>query len=62
MTGINETKQSAPFHWLHKWSKWEAYTWVGKVTKISTGQTCDKTEERQKRTCLICGYVQDELI
>ncbi len=55
-------------HLFHKWSKWEQYTWVGSVTRVSlfVKQTqrlpIPLTEERQRRKCEICGKMQDEEI
>ena len=49
----------------HKWTKWEAYKWVGHVTAQwgkAAGQAIPCEEFRQKRHCEKCGKMQDEEI
>jgi len=52
-------------HLFHKWSKWERYVWTGKIGGFvwqPNAPMRDATEERQKRTCSVCGKTQDENI
>jgi len=51
-------------HIFHKWSKWETYTWIGEVfyTRDTKGEYYTDIEKRQKRTCVICGKEQNELL
>jgi hypothetical protein len=51
--------------WFHDWSKWDVYVENG-MTMGSILHKLDKAvpyaETRQKRTCLVCGFRQDELV
>jgi hypothetical protein len=54
---------------FHKWSKWEQYTDDGHmllsgilVNKESRGKVLSYSHKRQKRACVECGKVQDELV
>ncbi len=53
---------------FHKWTKWERHTKEGQrlirffVPDDMKGKYVPFTEERQSRTCLKCGRIQDELI
>jgi len=55
-------------HIFHKWGKWEQYKWVGQITQVSTfirqnvSLPIKVEENRQRRTCEICGKMQDEEI
>lgn len=56
-------------HIFHKWGKWEQYKWVGKMARTGflvptalQGKWFDVEEKRQRRTCEICGKLQDEEI
>lgn len=46
------------FLW-HKWGKWEQYILHKKLYVFATTEKLDKYEERQQRTCLKCGKMQD---
>lgn len=46
----------------HKWGKWEVYTWDGLEKIVWQTEWNKVSETRQKRSCLKCGYTQDELI
>ena len=50
--------------WLfHRWGKWEPFEVFVPGRKISTRWALMAAiDHRQKRTCLRCGKVQDELI
>ena len=53
---------------FHKWSGWEQYhetgveilTWP--VPKKSRGKIFKYIDTRQKRTCKVCGKMQDRLV
>ena len=53
---------------FHKWTKWEQYKVNMKETpgllspKEIHGMVFDVVEERQRRKCLKCGKVEDELV
>lgn len=49
---------------FHQWSKWEQYEQTYSYYDFKTGKTFDRylSEHRQKRTCLICGKMQDQLV
>ncbi len=55
------------FH-FHKWGKWEVYLNTYRYVpgilapKKMRDETYTGTEKRQKRECLKCGFVQDEII
>lgn len=53
-------------HLLHKWSKWEQYTEefyrYPRLKDGSLGEPIPYLEHRQRRTCKICGKVQEEKI
>lgn len=44
--------------WKHKWMRWEQYTQP--MIARSNGQRC--IEYRQRRICIRCGKMQDELV
>ena len=47
----------------HKWTKWEQYIYVGKVTSQFGKETdIPFSETSQKRTCIKCGKMQDERV
>ncbi len=46
----------------HKWSKWKEYIETGIKTHVWSHSSREYSENRQKRYCLKCGYVEDELI
>lgn len=48
------------FPWQHRWTRWTQ--WERKVVNPLNGQTADAGELRQKRTCIRCGKMQDELV
>jgi hypothetical protein len=47
---------------FHKWGKWEQYREEYTFTNKVTLQQAQATELRQKRYCLKCNKMQDELI
>lgn len=53
---------------LHKWSKWQQYEHNYQFTpgiiapKEVRGRTYSGVDIRQRRTCLECGSMQDELV
>lgn len=56
-------------HIFHKWGKWEQYKWIGKITQTGLlvpvelqGKWITVEENRQRRTCEICGKMRDEKI
>ena len=62
-----QTLTEINMHIFHKWSKWEQYTWKGTVTMTGLmvsprieGKLIPLEESRQRRTCGICGKLQDE--
>lgn len=59
----NTTERELLMCW-HKWSKWEQYRWEGKrqanFTSLEMLLPC--SENRQRRRCLKCNKVEDELI
>ncbi len=40
---------------FHKWSKWE----IRKVTMLDRETKLQYVEERQRRTCFVCNYVEE---
>lgn len=44
-------------NWLHNWSKWKPYEFIGKM-----GSIIKVVELRQTRRCETCGKTQDKLI
>lgn len=48
-------------HWLrHRWGKWEQYEQsYGSISTSARGLT-GLYETRQRRTCSVCNFVQDE--
>ncbi|OGO09274.1 MAG: hypothetical protein A2Y61_05370 [Chloroflexi bacterium RBG_13_60_13] len=57
------------WHFFHKWSNWEQYLQQSETTytgflypKELRGKSFTCSEWRQKRRCLICGYMEDEAI
>ncbi len=53
---LNNTPSGSCF-WGHKWSQWEQYEQPFKTKHIA-----EVYEVRQKKHCLRCNKVQDELI
>lgn len=56
-------------HIFHKWSKWEQYTETGTyyfsgllAPKEVRGTSQPYSETRQRRTCEICGKMQDIIV
>lgn len=55
-------------HIFHKWSKWQQYEHEYQFTpgiimpKEIRGKVFSQVDLRQKRTCLECGKMQDELV
>ena len=55
-------------HLRHRWSRWERYRHyyeflVGRsAPKSMWGQRLRTTDLRQRRTCFVCGKLQDELL
>lgn len=57
------------FGW-HEWTRWENYTWAGKVspTPLYVGHNIPQeewpevTQNRKKRNCLVCGLPQDSRV
>lgn len=54
---------------FHKWTKWEQYEEEGTSTGVGLlvprelrGIAVPYSESRQKKHCLKCGKIQDELI
>jgi hypothetical protein len=53
---------------FHKWGKWQQYEETGTMIpgmltpKENRGKTFNYSDSRQKRTCVECGRVQDELV
>ena len=53
---------------FHKWTKWEQYTEEGKMIlgrlapKNVQGKEVNYCEKRQRRRCIKCNKVQDELV
>lgn len=53
---------------MHKWDRWEQYIETGTeilgrlAPKAAQGQRVQYSEKRQRRTCIRCGKMQDELM
>jgi len=47
-------------HIFHKWSKWESYETINLSSFY--GVPCKTDQVRQKRSCEICGYTEDDFV
>lgn len=45
---------------FHRWTKWVTYEENGIVSPWGGGKPIPYADTRQRRSCAICGYVQDE--
>jgi hypothetical protein len=48
-------------HFFCKWEPWEQYQQKKFIIKYN-GEKVPYVEERQKRKCSVCGYVEDEKV
>jgi len=48
--------------WGHKWGKWEQYEQPMMNVNYRTNKEINYFEKRQKRICLRCGKIQDNII
>lgn len=48
---------------FHRWGKWSEFTVVGEITVLMGKEVkIPFSENRQKRTCERCGYIQDHYV